>query len=455
MHCALKLGILFKLYSSLQFVNPGLSPSVLPTFDELNSINLVFHDLEGNFDGTPFLTDVLEAADRNWLKRVTKMHRTQSSSQQTSCKVLVTGGGVSAANLDARQKEMASNLRPPRVFLVVNAEDKSGEENYLRLKDDIENADPVVILGTWFNAHTRNYRSLSRGLSSIYVPFGSFNFAERHKHTPMDLVNRSAYTRLRDRANATCIDGKPAASVAFQYGLRDMHRLHLDAESEREGYWDSLNIYLNRTLRKNGIVLSDSNGILNLGCAPSEFLKSLFGEATVNQKKKKNQHSYNYDQSVHRYSFFQAVVAMEHRLELGIIKRKIEHRSPAPGYITEKVFDALLAGSVPIYSGSSLIHEIVKPSALVYANESNIHKMIASEIEFDNVKRIFDHPEEFEQGAQLNSVLQDGAMEKFFSWHPAVWPHYGDELIQRIIYELREHCWISVQNSSLSSSNKV
>jgi len=176
MRVASKLGTLIFLCSSCaNFGNSSHSSSVLPTIDELSSISLDFHDLEGNFDGTPFFTDVLRAADRNWFKRVIKSHNFPTATLHSSCKVLVTGGGVSVANLDARQKEVASKLKSPRVFLVVNAEDKSGEENYARMNDDIEKDDPVVILGTWFNSRTRNYRSLSRGLSSIYVPFGSIN----------------------------------------------------------------------------------------------------------------------------------------------------------------------------------------------------------------------------------------------------------------------------------------
>ena len=456
MRVASKLGTLIFLCSSCaNFGNSSHSSSVLPTIDELSSISLDFHDLEGNFDGTPFFTDVLRAADRNWFKRVIKSHNFPTATLHSSCKVLVTGGGVSVANLDARQKEVASKLKSPRVFLVVNAEDKSGEENYARMNDDIEKDDPVVILGTWFNSRTRNYRSLSRGLSSIYVPFGSINFAERHKHTPLDLANRSTYTRLHDRANVTCKNGLPAVSVAFQYGLRDMHRLNLNAEAEREGYWDSLNVHLNRTLKRTGVALSSSNGILNLGCAPSDALRTLFGEPVETHKKKKNQHSYNYDQSVHRYSCFQAVVAMEHRLGGGSLKSNVKESSPAPGYITEKIIDVLLAGSVPIYSGSDLIHEIFKPSAFVYINASKGRTMEAGEKNLAEIMRIFDHPDEFEQAAQLEGVLQDGAMEKFFSWHPAVWPHYGDELIQRILNELRQHCWMSIQNSASKNSNIV
>ena len=247
--------------------------------------------------------------------------------------MLLTGGGVSEANLDERQKNIARTISSPRVFLVVNAEDKSGEDNYKRMRADIDDGDRMVILGTWWTFTTRSYRSFEKGVTSIYIPFGSLNFAERHA-SPMELVNRPAQIRLRDRANATCSDGSLAASVAYQYGLRDTARLHLKAEAEREGFWDALNHVLKRTRGTPGVALSSSNGNLNSGCSPSESFKRLFDGPERSRTKRRvanNRHTYNYDQSVRRYSFFKATIAMEHILE---DKAELKRKSVARGYIT-------------------------------------------------------------------------------------------------------------------------
>jgi hypothetical protein len=105
-----------------------------------------------------------------------------------------------------------------------------------------------------------------------------------------------------------------------------------------------------------------------------------------------------------------------------------------------------LAGSIPIYSGSDLINEIVKPGAFVNINNTKSFITEGGEDEWAlKAAHALLNPSVYEEALQRNNVLQDGALEKFFSWHPSVWPHNGDDLIQRILYELRVHCWRQIQ----------
>ena len=39
-----------------------------------------------------------------------------------------------------------------------------------------------------------------------------------------------------------------------------------------------------------------------------------------------------------------------------------------PGYVTEKIVNAFLAGSIPIYWGSRAVLEIFNPESFIYAN---------------------------------------------------------------------------------------
>jgi hypothetical protein len=42
-----------------------------------------------------------------------------------------------------------------------------------------------------------------------------------------------------------------------------------------------------------------------------------------------------------------------------------------PGYITEKIFNCLLADTVPIYSGSSVIHDFINPDCFINITEND------------------------------------------------------------------------------------
>ena len=45
--------------------------------------------------------------------------------------------------------------------------------------------------------------------------------------------------------------------------------------------------------------------------------------------------------------------------------------SYAPGYITEKIFNCILADTVPIYSGSPIIHDFINPECFINIGEND------------------------------------------------------------------------------------
>lgn len=132
-----------------------------------------------------------------------------------------------------------------------------------------------------------------------------------------------------------------------------------------------------------------------------------------------------FDHSVQRYMNFKFIITMEHTSNNGV------------GYITEKVIDGLLAGSVPIYGGSQHITDVINPQRLMLVNVTNIrdtiHRIVTLMVEPSMYDLLLHNL------SQVDAVSGD-QMRRFFSWHPAVWSKYGDDLRRRIVSALLRAC---------------
>ena len=80
----------------------------------------------------------------------------------------------------------------------------------------------------------------------------------------------------------------------------------------------------------------------------------------------------------------------------------------APGYITEKILMAFLAGAIPVYYGTEEVFDIFNRNAFIYYDVKRPEKAIA------RIKYLEENPDEYEK--MLNEpILNDGSYEKYFS----------------------------------------
>ena len=79
-----------------------------------------------------------------------------------------------------------------------------------------------------------------------------------------------------------------------------------------------------------------------------------------------------------------------------------------PGYITEKILMAFLAGTVPVYYGTKEVFDIFNRKAFIYYDIENPEEAV------DRIKHLEENPDDYDK--MLNEpILNDGAYEKYFS----------------------------------------
>eukprot|EP00434_Breviolum_minutum_P003115 symbB.v1.2.002741.t2/scaffold146.1/size298692/22 len=99
-----------------------------------------------------------------------------------------------------------------------------------------------------------------------------------------------------------------------------------------------------------------------------------------------------------------------------------------PGYVTEKIVNAFLAGCIPIYWGSRSVLEIFNPEAFIYAND--IQAPGLSDYEpmdpLTNLERVADYVVQVAQDEETLEhmasapALNHERLYRFFSWHRVV-----------------------------------
>lgn len=78
------------------------------------------------------------------------------------------------------------------------------------------------------------------------------------------------------------------------------------------------------------------------------------------------------------------------------------------GYITEKILNAFVGGTIPIYYGTETVFEIFNSKAFIYYDESNPEKTI------EQVERLL-HNRDLYNAMLSEPILAPGAFEKFFA----------------------------------------
>jgi len=117
----------------------------------------------------------------------------------------------------------------------------------------------------------------------------------------------------------------------------------------------------------------------------------------------------------------------------------MEHVTNDIGYVTEKVFDALEAGAIPIYSGASQIHQLLQKDRFFFMENISDAEATARQV-VDILNNRSSYNSMFADMVLKNGVVSDAVMRRFFSWHPAVWPTHGDALRHDILVELAKLC---------------
>lgn len=80
------------------------------------------------------------------------------------------------------------------------------------------------------------------------------------------------------------------------------------------------------------------------------------------------------------------------------------------GYVTEKILNAFLAGSIPIYYGSRKVLDIFNPKAFIFYDRHNPTPAL------ERIAYLEAHPDDYEAMLQEEPIiLRDGAVDQYFS----------------------------------------
>eukprot|EP00931_Biecheleriopsis_adriatica_P007581 TRINITY_DN108851_c0_g1_i1.p2 TRINITY_DN108851_c0_g1~~TRINITY_DN108851_c0_g1_i1.p2 ORF type:complete len:247 (-),score=46.81 TRINITY_DN108851_c0_g1_i1:15-755(-) len=118
-----------------------------------------------------------------------------------------------------------------------------------------------------------------------------------------------------------------------------------------------------------------------------------------------------------------------------------------PGYVTEKIVNAFLAGSIPIYWGSRAALEIFNPDALVYANDIQVQGVSDDYSPQDpllNLELVAEHVMELasdEAALQMMATapaISEDQLKRYFSWHRSVRNELTGEAAQLLPHRLSE-----------------
>ena len=86
----------------------------------------------------------------------------------------------------------------------------------------------------------------------------------------------------------------------------------------------------------------------------------------------------------------------------------------APGYVSEKILDAFLAGSMPIYFGSRLVLDIFNPKTFIFFDPENPQQAL-SEIQY-----LEQNPIEYRKKLNEPIITNMEMFERYFSWDETV-----------------------------------
>lgn len=244
-------------------------------------------------------------------------------------------------------------------------------------------------------------------LRHVYIPSASLEFVETRRYTPLDLVNR----------------GHPESNSMKFLSMKDDQHVyayqHRNCKPSREGFFDTMC----KALTDNG----DSCHALGR-CHGGSGLAKREDVHDDREAVDKEGRLVRDENAIDRYTKYKFVEAFEENAGFG----------EGHGYISEKMMDPLLAGAVPVYAGGSEHHveEVFNPEAILIADVNDLSKTA------NRISYLMRHPQEYEAMVKAPAVTEEN-MKKYFTWHPATWPKYGDQLRMQIINHILGLCELS------------
>ncbi|KAG3244041.1 hypothetical protein PI124_g11177 [Phytophthora idaei] len=226
----------------------------------------------------------------------------------------------------------------------------------------------VVLISTLASANRTKH---------VYLPMASTSFAERLDHEPKSLLSASE------------------SNPGMLEKLKFCAYLYARCDSSRELMYDLLN-----ALRP-----VDALGTCAGSSRPPDSTKMASRVAMF----------YN-DDAVRRYAPYKFVIAFEN--------------ARAPGYVTEKMVNAFLAGSVPVYLGDSTsVSQLFNPASFI---DCGLFDSLQKCAEF--VVYVDDSPELYTRMRQERPVTNMTSYYQAFSWHPAVSSRFmADAVLQYLV----------------------
>lgn len=356
------------------------------------------HDLGGTFGGTQFLRDALVKDMPDDLEE-----------RLAGCKVYIRGDYS-----DPRRRAhppVADWGEDGRVWILVNGEPFWGDAINATAFQWLGPNDRLLMLGNWINESVAE--AASDRMSSLWVPYASLYFADRHDRTPLDLL----HPRVLAKSDASFLSSVQR-SVDTEHVVAYLQH---HCEDARETVWDKLNQELHAKTGHFGSALGRCNGKMQLGTQIRKLNQVDSEFSALDDVGEFSRADKTYDEAENMYKGFLFALTMENE------RNKV-------GYISEKIVNAYLSGVVPIYEGAAQIETVFNPESLLRVNHS-----IATVA--DHLANLIQNPRAYERyRSPTAGVVSEKSIRDFFSWHPAVWASHGDHLRTRILEEVASHC---------------
>lgn len=308
----------------------------------------------------------------------------QTLDKLSSCRF----SGETVGHLDKAEKA-EKKMKGPDIYLIFFAETVPGEA--------LAKHAPArsVLVGNGYNStHLDHYFDDGRKVHSVFLPYGTFwNFeSEQHPH-PLELMTRSdTKNGLHQKSDDL--------TVVYQQSK---------CYAGREEWWDDLCQGM-KDIGKTCFFMGNCNGNKKLGVQPSFPSAGARGDAHWQ------------DAAIKNYAKFKFVSGLE-------------HTENSFGYVTEKLFLPLMAGTIPIYTGDkhALDHLGVNPKSYIYVTQDN-HKQVINE-----VQNLLANESEYRERL-MQPVIKEESFKKYFTLHSSTWKKYGDGARQKIVSAILDVC---------------
>jgi hypothetical protein len=228
---------------------------------------------------------------------------------------------------------------------------------------------------------------------TIFFPVASTSFAEYVIDNTNDVTSFSPRELLSSQRTQEWVEytlSYKTKSVAYLYCRCD--------RSYRDEFYDILSEeYKNKNYGDIEIDVLKEDFIVALGSCSGKISKDKFNK---NNKGCSSRFSVNYlNLAIEMYKPFKFVVAFENRQDM-------------PGYISEKITNAYLAGSIPIYFGAPDIDKYFNPNSMVDCNKfPTLRDCALKVIEIDNNDALY------QKMISEAPVISENILNDLFSWH--------------------------------------